>query len=86
MQTSTDKGKAEPGTRWAINLIALDSRTRTESLQQEYAARGVDAEVTRAGKLFALRIPGFSSRQEAAARAAAVKDMLGIGEVWIYEY
>lgn len=78
--------------QWAINLIALGSKTKAQELQSDYAAKGVDVELIQIrtsrsrGKLFGLRVPGFASREEAVAYAGGVKQKLGIREVWIYEY
>jgi hypothetical protein len=72
--------------KWAISLIALASKKKTQELQRDYIAKGVDVELVRIGKLFALRIPGFADREEAVAYAEGAKRKLGIRDVWIYEY
>jgi hypothetical protein len=88
--TNTDERGS--GQQWAINLIALASRSKAQELQRDYIAKGVDVELIylgasrSRGKLFGLRIPGFASREEAVAYAESVKQKLGIREVWIYKY
>jgi cell division septation protein DedD len=88
--TNTDEMGA--GQQWAINLIALSSRSKAQELQRDYIAKGLDVELIHLGasrslgKLFGLRIPGFASREEAVAYAESVKQKLGIRDVWIYKY
>jgi len=88
----TDSGEGTSSGHWAINLIAVASKSKAQALQRNYAAKGVEVELIpiRAShssrKLLGLGISGFSNREEAAARAEGVKRKLGIRDVWIYEY
>lgn len=80
----SDEGEA--GKKWAISLIALASKDKIQALEDKYTAKGVKVEMVQMGRLYALRVPGFADRAEAAAYSDNVKRKLGIGEVWIYAY
>jgi hypothetical protein len=79
----------DSGGSWAINLVAVSTRERAQAAQQRYREKGFQTEVSVLRRsnsrpvLFGVEIPGFSSRQDAAALVPTLKQRLGIKTVWI---
>lgn len=71
--------------RWFVNLIAVRQESTAQELRKSYFETGVETEVVPigGGTLFGVRVTGLASRADAVARASAVKERLGLAEVWI---
>ncbi len=81
----TDPEQAGATGPWFINLIAVTRESTAQDLQRVYREKGIVAAVVPIDQsgLFGVRIEGFPSQVAAAARAAEIKPVLGIRDVWI---
>ena len=75
--------------RWAINLVSLQQKVDAEHFVIKVNSKGVEAvinQVTVGGKKYwRVQVPGFSSPDEARAKANEVQDMLRLKDVWIVQ-
>lgn len=71
--------------QWFVHLIAVSREATALDLQRAWRGQGVETEVVRVGRgnMHGLRVGGFPSRAEAAARAEELKLTLGIRDAWI---
>ena len=66
---------------WTIQLAAYNPRPDAEALVRKLAARGVKARISGDAKPFRVRLDYYDTRQQAAARVAALKERGIIGFV-----
>lgn len=72
---------------WVINLASYTSKRTANKMIAEFQHKGVAAELVTAtvkGKtIYRARVFGFENRKAATARAAVIREQLGLGELWI---
>lgn len=80
----------KPGITWTVNLTSVSTLTSAKEIEKGLESRGITSEmiqVTIGEKLFyRIRIPGFSSKQEAEqARLPFLKEK-GFSSAWLERY
>ncbi|MDX1697441.1 MAG: SPOR domain-containing protein, partial [Thiohalobacterales bacterium] len=74
---------------WAINLMSSVDRDYVANAATKARNRGIQAELNSAdvgGKQYwRLQVTGFKSLVAARSRAAEIKQILGIDEVWFHK-
>jgi prefoldin subunit 5 len=72
---------------WAVNLIAFKQDWYAKRKAEEFAAKGVPAQVSKSElkgeNWYRLSVDGFKSQYEAAGYAAKVKKTLNLDSVWV---
>ncbi len=72
---------------WAVNLIAFKQDWYAKRKAEEFAAKGVPAQVSKSESKgenwYRLSVDGFKSQYEAAGYAARVKKTLNLDSVWV---
>lgn len=80
------RSKSNPGS-WAINLASLRQKADAERFLAKAGSKGVVAEINQGtvdGKTYwRVQVTGFSSAEEAKAKAGDVRGRLGLKDVWI---
>jgi cell division protein FtsN len=73
--------------QWVINLASLGSRQQAENFQSKAGMKGFDTSLQQAtvrGKEYwRVQVTGLATRNEAEARGEAIKQRLGLKEIWI---
>lgn len=74
---------------WAINLASLQQKLDAEHFVAKVNSKGVAADIyqvtVRGKKYWRVQVPGFSSAEQAKAKASEVKNTLGLKDVWVVQ-
>jgi len=85
--TTQTEPNGERSGEWTINLASLQTRKQAENFKSKAGMKGFDTSIQQATvkgrQYWRVQVTGLSSLDEAKSRGEAIKQRLGLKDIWI---